>query len=138
MCFVGGQLLGDEKELLKWSHHEWDYRDFKPEALYQAIAEDFYTKYLKNSQASSTVLREECKVCKWPERLCDERAHTTRRKESEHSGGSFLVSALRWQGQSWGRRGRREHPLPRTRTAKPPRLLAARKGQTLARMPDVY
>ncbi|KFW68754.1 Peptidyl-prolyl cis-trans isomerase-like 6, partial [Pygoscelis adeliae] len=54
MCFVGGQLLGDEKELLKWSYHEWDYRDFKPEALYQAIAEDFYTKYLKNSQASST------------------------------------------------------------------------------------
>ncbi|KAK4824341.1 hypothetical protein QYF61_013676 [Mycteria americana] len=61
MCFVGGQLLGDEKELLKWSHHEWDYCDFKPEALYQAIAEDFYTKYLKNSQASSTVLREEYK-----------------------------------------------------------------------------
>ncbi|NXC69335.1 PPIL6 protein, partial [Anhinga anhinga] len=54
MCFVGGQLLGDEKELLKWSYHEWDYHDFKPEALYQAIAEDFYTKYLKNSQASST------------------------------------------------------------------------------------
>ncbi|NXJ43300.1 PPIL6 protein, partial [Ciconia maguari] len=54
MCFIGGQLLGDEKELLKWSHHEWDYRDFKPEALYQAIAEDFYMKYLKNSQASST------------------------------------------------------------------------------------
>ncbi|XP_072713814.1 probable inactive peptidyl-prolyl cis-trans isomerase-like 6 [Ciconia boyciana] len=50
MCFIGGQLLGDEKELLKWSHHEWDYRDFKPEALYQAIAEDFYMKYLKNSQ----------------------------------------------------------------------------------------
>ncbi|XP_009705644.1 PREDICTED: peptidyl-prolyl cis-trans isomerase-like 6 [Cariama cristata] len=50
MCFVDGQLLGDEKELLKWSHHEWDYRDFKPKALYQAIAEDFYTKYLKNSQ----------------------------------------------------------------------------------------
>ncbi|XP_010160114.1 PREDICTED: peptidyl-prolyl cis-trans isomerase-like 6, partial [Eurypyga helias] len=50
MCFIGGQLLGDEKELLKWSYHEWDYRDFKPEALYQAIAEDFYTKYLKNSQ----------------------------------------------------------------------------------------
>ncbi|NXH79172.1 PPIL6 protein, partial [Hydrobates tethys] len=54
MCFVGGQLLGDEKELLKWSYREWGYRDFKPEALYQAIAEDFYTKYLKNSQASST------------------------------------------------------------------------------------
>ncbi|KAM9297902.1 putative inactive peptidyl-prolyl cis-trans isomerase-like 6 [Morus bassanus] len=50
MCFIGGQLLGDEKELLKWSYREWDYRNFKPEALYQAIAEDFYTKYLKNSQ----------------------------------------------------------------------------------------
>ncbi|NXW37200.1 PPIL6 protein, partial [Phaetusa simplex] len=54
MCFVDGQLLGDEKKLLKWSYHEWDYRDFKPKALYQAIAEDFYSKYLKNSQASST------------------------------------------------------------------------------------
>ncbi|NWH56402.1 PPIL6 protein, partial [Geococcyx californianus] len=54
MCFIDGQLLGDEKALLKWSYHEWDYRDFKPKALYQAIAEDFYTKYLKNSQASST------------------------------------------------------------------------------------
>ncbi|NXK05990.1 PPIL6 protein, partial [Herpetotheres cachinnans] len=54
MCFIDGQLLGDEKELLKWSYREWDYRDFKPEALYQAIAEDFYSKHLKNSQASST------------------------------------------------------------------------------------
>ncbi|KFQ14629.1 Peptidyl-prolyl cis-trans isomerase-like 6, partial [Leptosomus discolor] len=54
MCFIDGQLLGDEKELLKWSHREWDYRDFKPEALYQGIAEDFYAKYLKTSQASST------------------------------------------------------------------------------------
>ncbi|KFR10435.1 Peptidyl-prolyl cis-trans isomerase-like 6 [Opisthocomus hoazin] len=54
MCFIDGQLLGDEKELLKWSHREWDYRDFKPEALYQAITEDFYSKYLKNSQASNT------------------------------------------------------------------------------------
>ncbi|NXF59892.1 PPIL6 protein, partial [Ciccaba nigrolineata] len=61
MCFIDGQLLGDEKELLKWSYHEWDYRNFKPEALYRAIAEDFYTKYLKNSQASSTILHKENK-----------------------------------------------------------------------------
>ncbi|KFZ56372.1 Peptidyl-prolyl cis-trans isomerase-like 6, partial [Antrostomus carolinensis] len=54
MCFKDGQLLGDEKELLKWSYHEWGYQDFKPKELYQAIAEDFYAKYLKNSQASST------------------------------------------------------------------------------------
>lgn len=58
MCFLDGQLLGDEKELLKWSSREWDYRDFKPKALYQAIAEDFYSKYLKNTQASSTILWE--------------------------------------------------------------------------------
>ncbi|XP_071597296.1 probable inactive peptidyl-prolyl cis-trans isomerase-like 6 isoform X2 [Heliangelus exortis] len=44
------KLLGDEKKMLKWAHHEWGYRDFKPKALYQAIAEDFYTKYLKSSQ----------------------------------------------------------------------------------------
>ncbi|XP_071597295.1 probable inactive peptidyl-prolyl cis-trans isomerase-like 6 isoform X1 [Heliangelus exortis] len=50
MCFLDGQLLGDEKKMLKWAHHEWGYRDFKPKALYQAIAEDFYTKYLKSSQ----------------------------------------------------------------------------------------
>ncbi|KAM6279712.1 putative inactive peptidyl-prolyl cis-trans isomerase-like 6 [Porphyrio hochstetteri] len=55
MCFIDGQLLGDQKELLQWSCQEWDYRDFKPEALYQAIAEDFYSKHLKASQASSTV-----------------------------------------------------------------------------------
>ncbi|XP_035179090.1 probable inactive peptidyl-prolyl cis-trans isomerase-like 6 isoform X1 [Oxyura jamaicensis] len=50
MCFVDGQLLGDEKELLRWALCQWDYRDFKPETLYQAISEDFYTKHLKNSQ----------------------------------------------------------------------------------------
>ncbi|XP_010138646.1 PREDICTED: peptidyl-prolyl cis-trans isomerase-like 6 [Buceros rhinoceros silvestris] len=50
MCFIDGQLLGDEKKLLKWSSHEWDYCNSKPDALYQALAEDFYTKYLKNSQ----------------------------------------------------------------------------------------
>ncbi|XP_071892227.1 probable inactive peptidyl-prolyl cis-trans isomerase-like 6 isoform X3 [Anas platyrhynchos] len=50
MCFVDGRLLGDEKELLRWALHQWDYRDFRPEVLYQAISEDFYTKHLKNSQ----------------------------------------------------------------------------------------
>lgn len=63
MCFVDGRLLGDEKELLRWALHQWDYRDFRPEVLYQAISEDFYTKHLKNSQASSAGLKEECEVC---------------------------------------------------------------------------
>ncbi|XP_010009670.1 PREDICTED: peptidyl-prolyl cis-trans isomerase-like 6 [Nestor notabilis] len=50
MCFLDGQLLGDEKDLLKWSYREWRYRDYRPEALYQAIAEDFYSKYQKSTQ----------------------------------------------------------------------------------------
>uniref|UniRef100_A0A670Z9T2 Peptidyl-prolyl cis-trans isomerase n=1 Tax=Pseudonaja textilis TaxID=8673 RepID=A0A670Z9T2_PSETE len=47
MCFVDGQLLGDEKMLLKWAYDVWDYKDFKPTALYEAITSDFLTKYLK-------------------------------------------------------------------------------------------
>ncbi|KAM3853337.1 putative inactive peptidyl-prolyl cis-trans isomerase-like 6 [Vipera latastei] len=47
MCFVDDQLLGDEKMLLKWAYDIWDYKDFKPTALYEAITSDFLTKYLK-------------------------------------------------------------------------------------------
>ncbi|XP_039207104.1 probable inactive peptidyl-prolyl cis-trans isomerase-like 6 [Crotalus tigris] len=47
MCFVDNQLLGDEKMLLKWAYDVWDYKDFKPIALYEAITSDFLTKYLK-------------------------------------------------------------------------------------------
>ncbi|NWR71016.1 PPIL6 protein, partial [Centropus unirufus] len=54
MCFINGHLLGNEKKLLKWSYREWGYRDFRPKALYRAITEDFYTKYLKKSQASGS------------------------------------------------------------------------------------
>ncbi|NXN96230.1 PPIL6 protein, partial [Rhinopomastus cyanomelas] len=54
MCFVDGQLLGNEEELVRWSYHEWKCCNFKPKALYQAIAGDFYTEYLKTSQASNT------------------------------------------------------------------------------------
>nr|XP_060611039.1 probable inactive peptidyl-prolyl cis-trans isomerase-like 6 [Anolis sagrei ordinatus] len=50
MCFVDGQLLGDEKMLLKWAYDVWDYQDFKPEALYEAITQDFLTKYMKNKK----------------------------------------------------------------------------------------
>ncbi|XP_054249006.1 probable inactive peptidyl-prolyl cis-trans isomerase-like 6 [Indicator indicator] len=50
MCFMDGQLLGDEKELLSWSSHEWNYQDTKPSTLHQAAAGEFYTNYLKQSQ----------------------------------------------------------------------------------------
>ncbi|NXE51084.1 PPIL6 protein, partial [Casuarius casuarius] len=55
MCFVGGQLLGNEQQLLRWAHHEWDHRDFASPALYQAITEDFCTKHMKNSQAGNAI-----------------------------------------------------------------------------------
>ncbi|XP_062429059.1 probable inactive peptidyl-prolyl cis-trans isomerase-like 6 [Rhea pennata] len=50
MCFAGGRLLGDERRLLRWASREWDHRDFTSPALYQALTEDFCTKYMKNSQ----------------------------------------------------------------------------------------
>ncbi|XP_015272084.1 PREDICTED: peptidyl-prolyl cis-trans isomerase-like 6 [Gekko japonicus] len=52
MCFVDGQLVGDEKMLLKWAYDVWDYKDFKPTALYQAITEDFFTKYMRGKKMS--------------------------------------------------------------------------------------
>lgn len=53
MCFVDGQLIGDEKMLLQWAYDVWDYKDFKPTALYTAITEDFIYKYMKNKQVGS-------------------------------------------------------------------------------------
>ncbi|KAG6934647.1 peptidylprolyl isomerase like 6, partial [Chelydra serpentina] len=50
MCFIDGQLLGSEQELLKWAYDKWNYQDFKPVALYQAITEDFCTKHMQNSK----------------------------------------------------------------------------------------
>ncbi|XP_068794101.1 probable inactive peptidyl-prolyl cis-trans isomerase-like 6 isoform X2 [Struthio camelus] len=50
MCFADGELLGDEQRLLRWAYDKWDHCDFTPQALYQAITEDFCTKYMKNSQ----------------------------------------------------------------------------------------
>ncbi|XP_067875396.1 probable inactive peptidyl-prolyl cis-trans isomerase-like 6 [Heterodontus francisci] len=50
ICFVNGHLLGDEKDFLKWAEVEFGYTDFRPEALYDTIAEDFYSEYLKGLQ----------------------------------------------------------------------------------------
>ncbi|XP_060710557.1 probable inactive peptidyl-prolyl cis-trans isomerase-like 6 [Hemiscyllium ocellatum] len=50
MCFINGQLIGDEKDFLKWTENEFGYVDFRPKALYDAIAEEFYSDYLKDIQ----------------------------------------------------------------------------------------
>ncbi|XP_025026674.1 peptidyl-prolyl cis-trans isomerase-like 6 isoform X2 [Python bivittatus] len=60
MCFVDGQLLGDEKMLLKWTYDVWDYKDFKPTALYEAITSDFLTKYLKDKKLYSDICPRTC------------------------------------------------------------------------------
>ncbi|XP_066466616.1 probable inactive peptidyl-prolyl cis-trans isomerase-like 6 [Tiliqua scincoides] len=50
MCFIDGQLIGDEKMLLHWAYDVWQYKDVKTTALYQAIVEDFFTKHMKGKQ----------------------------------------------------------------------------------------
>ncbi|XP_002747036.1 putative inactive peptidyl-prolyl cis-trans isomerase-like 6 isoform X7 [Callithrix jacchus] len=50
MSFVNGQLLGDALDLQKWAHEVWDIVDVKPSALYDALAEDFSTKFLRDTK----------------------------------------------------------------------------------------
>ncbi|XP_062896847.1 probable inactive peptidyl-prolyl cis-trans isomerase-like 6 isoform X1 [Mobula hypostoma] len=50
MCFLNGQLLGDEKDFLEWASAEFSYIDYRPKPLYEAIASDFYSKYLKDTK----------------------------------------------------------------------------------------
>ncbi|CAH2252238.1 peptidyl-prolyl cis-trans isomerase-like 6 [Pelobates cultripes] len=47
MCFIDGQFVGDEKSLVLWANTSWGYRDYRPLALYKALADDDYTKYMK-------------------------------------------------------------------------------------------
>ncbi|XP_073531937.1 probable inactive peptidyl-prolyl cis-trans isomerase-like 6 [Phyllobates terribilis] len=50
MCFVNGQFIGDEKALKMWANDTWGYKDYRPLALYKALAEDFYTKYMRSTK----------------------------------------------------------------------------------------
>ncbi|XP_032877989.1 probable inactive peptidyl-prolyl cis-trans isomerase-like 6 [Amblyraja radiata] len=50
MCFLDGQLLGDEKDFLQWARVEFAYTDYRPQSLYRAITDDFHSKYLKNTK----------------------------------------------------------------------------------------
>ncbi|XP_018431144.1 PREDICTED: peptidyl-prolyl cis-trans isomerase-like 6 isoform X2 [Nanorana parkeri] len=50
MCFVNGQLIGDENGLKAWAEDMWDYRDYRPLALYKALAEDLYVKYIQETK----------------------------------------------------------------------------------------
>ncbi|XP_078256386.1 putative inactive peptidyl-prolyl cis-trans isomerase-like 6 [Rhinoraja longicauda] len=50
MCFLDGQLLGDEKDFLEWAKMEFAYIDYRPPALYYALTADFYSAFLKNTK----------------------------------------------------------------------------------------
>nr|XP_002741043.2 PREDICTED: peptidyl-prolyl cis-trans isomerase-like 6-like isoform X1 [Saccoglossus kowalevskii] len=48
-CYLNGQLIGGADEFTKWASDEWSYEDFRPPALYLALAEEAYKKYLVNT-----------------------------------------------------------------------------------------
>lgn len=54
MCFVNGNLIGDEKGLKAWAKDMWDYTDYRPLPLYKALAEDFYVKYMRGTKVSES------------------------------------------------------------------------------------
>ncbi|KAG8582446.1 hypothetical protein GDO81_008053 [Engystomops pustulosus] len=61
MCFANGQLLGDEKALKMWANEMWGYKDYRPLPLYKALAEDYYTKYMRNTKLFADVCPKTCK-----------------------------------------------------------------------------
>ncbi|XP_069829730.1 probable inactive peptidyl-prolyl cis-trans isomerase-like 6 [Dendropsophus ebraccatus] len=50
MCFANGQFIGDEKAFKMWANDTWGYKDYRPLPLYKALAEDFYTKYMRSTK----------------------------------------------------------------------------------------
>ncbi|XP_017575397.1 probable inactive peptidyl-prolyl cis-trans isomerase-like 6 isoform X1 [Pygocentrus nattereri] len=49
MCFVNGQLLGDEKELSRWAEKQWGFTFYRPPALYAAITDKCYRQHLRST-----------------------------------------------------------------------------------------
>uniref|UniRef100_A0A2K5CS46 Peptidyl-prolyl cis-trans isomerase n=1 Tax=Aotus nancymaae TaxID=37293 RepID=A0A2K5CS46_AOTNA len=62
ISFVNDQLLGDALDLQKWAHEVWDIVDVKPSALYDALAEDFSTKFLRDTRASYCTISQTLKI----------------------------------------------------------------------------
>ncbi|XP_029966695.1 putative inactive peptidyl-prolyl cis-trans isomerase-like 6 [Salarias fasciatus] len=49
MCFLNGQLLGNEKDLACWAKDKWSFTFTRPQAFYRALAEDGYKKHLQET-----------------------------------------------------------------------------------------
>jgi len=54
MSFANGQLLGDERKLSTWAAKEWKFSFQRPQALYMALAEEYYTNYLRSTAVKNT------------------------------------------------------------------------------------
>lgn len=50
MCFCDGNLLGNHRDLVSWAQEEYKYEDFRPEALYSAIALEAYKDYFTQNK----------------------------------------------------------------------------------------
>lgn len=53
VCFMNGSLLGDEKQLCSWAEKQWAFTFFRPRALYEALAQECYTKHLRSTGVST-------------------------------------------------------------------------------------
>ncbi|XP_078619690.1 putative inactive peptidyl-prolyl cis-trans isomerase-like 6 [Branchiostoma floridae x Branchiostoma japonicum] len=50
ISFANGQMLGGHQELIKWAQDNHEYQDFRPPALYLALAEEAYKNRLSNGR----------------------------------------------------------------------------------------
>ena len=50
IIFVNGEFLGGPSEFLKWAEQEHNYENFRPNALYQTLAEEAYKNHLNTQQ----------------------------------------------------------------------------------------
>uniref|UniRef100_A0A8C6UJS4 Peptidyl-prolyl cis-trans isomerase n=1 Tax=Neogobius melanostomus TaxID=47308 RepID=A0A8C6UJS4_9GOBI len=49
MCFLNGQLLGNETDLSKWATDKWNFTITQPPATYEALAYEYYHRYLQKT-----------------------------------------------------------------------------------------
>ncbi|ELK00630.1 Peptidyl-prolyl cis-trans isomerase-like 6 [Pteropus alecto] len=89
ICFINDQFLGDALDLQKWAHKVWDIVDFKPAALYDALAVDYSIKFLQDTKA--TLYCDVCpKTCKNFQVLCTGKAGFSQSGVRLHYAGSIF------------------------------------------------
>ncbi|KAF7643385.1 hypothetical protein LDENG_00240570, partial [Lucifuga dentata] len=49
ICFLNGHLLGNEEELASWAKNQWNFAFARPQAFYQALTQEYYSKHLQRT-----------------------------------------------------------------------------------------